>query len=94
MEEELDEVEAGKLERVALLKRFYKRFREQLERAKKQKRWKPEPEPTESSATKCGGDHAQALEQERLVPRLRGLPEVQVHARHGQGRQGARRRSS
>ena len=55
MEEELDEVESGKLERVALLKRFYTRFREVLERAKKQKGWKPEPEPTEFKCEEDGG---------------------------------------
>jgi DNA topoisomerase-1 len=55
MEEELDEVESGKLERVALLKRFYKRFREVLETAKKKKAWKPEPEPTEFKCEEDGG---------------------------------------
>jgi DNA topoisomerase-1 len=53
MEEELDEVEAGKLDRVALLKRFYERFRTILEKAKKQKRWTPEPEPTEFTCDEC-----------------------------------------
>ena len=46
MEEELDQVEAGKEERVKLLSRFYKRFRAQLDASKKGKRWSPEPEPT------------------------------------------------
>ena len=41
MEEDLDEVEAGRLGRVTLLKRFYKRFREQLDKSKKQASWKP-----------------------------------------------------
>jgi DNA topoisomerase I len=54
MEEELDEVEAGRLERVQLLGRFYKQFREVLERAKKQKRWTPEPEPTKEKCPECG----------------------------------------
>jgi len=39
MEEELDEVGAGSLKRVALLKRFYKRFREQLDKSKKLASW-------------------------------------------------------
>ena len=54
MEEDLDEVEAGKLDRVALLKRFYKRFREELDVAKKQDRWAPEPEPTDHKCDECG----------------------------------------
>jgi DNA topoisomerase-1 len=43
MEEELDEVEAGKNNRVALLRKFYTRFREQLDSSKKAARWNPEP---------------------------------------------------
>jgi len=54
MEEELDGVEAGKEERVELLSRFYKRFRKQLEPAKKGKRWNPEPEPTGEKCETCG----------------------------------------
>jgi DNA topoisomerase-1 len=53
MEEDLDEVEAGKLGRVALLKRFYKRFREQLDLSKKQKRWTPEPQETDQLCPEC-----------------------------------------
>ena len=55
MEEELDEVEAGKEERVDLLKRFYKRFRLQLDKSKKLKRWNPEPEPTDEKCDIDGG---------------------------------------
>jgi DNA topoisomerase I len=55
MEEELDEVEAGNEQRVDLLKRFYKRFRAQLEVSKKGKRWNPEPEPTDTKCELCGG---------------------------------------
>ena len=54
MEEELDEVEHGKLDRTALLGRFYARFREVLDVAKKQNRWTPEPEPTEFNCEDCG----------------------------------------
>jgi DNA topoisomerase-1 len=54
MEEDLDEVEAGRLGRVALLKRFYKRFREQLDRSKKAKRWSPEPQETDQVCSECG----------------------------------------
>jgi DNA topoisomerase I len=54
MEEDLDEVEAGKLDRVELLNRFYKRFRQVLDRAKKEKRWVPEPEPTKFKCEECG----------------------------------------
>ena len=55
MEEELDEVEAGKEQRVDLLKRFYKRFRMQLDKSKKGKRWNPDPEPTDEKCELCGG---------------------------------------
>jgi len=55
MEEELDEVEAGKEQRVDLLKRFYKRFRAQLDVSKKGKRWNPEPEPTSERCELDGG---------------------------------------
>jgi DNA topoisomerase-1 len=54
MEEELDEVEAGRLDRVQLLGRFYKRFRKELDVAKKQKRWSPEPERTDIDCPECG----------------------------------------
>ncbi len=55
MEEELDEVEAGKEQRVDLLKRFYKRFRTQLDKSKKGKRWNPDPEPTSEKCELDGG---------------------------------------
>jgi DNA topoisomerase-1 len=55
MEEELDEVEAGKEERVDLLNRFYKRFRQQLDKSKKLKRWNPDPEPTDERCDIDGG---------------------------------------
>jgi DNA topoisomerase I len=54
MEEELDKVEEGSEERVALLKRFYKKFREQLDKGKKGKRWNPDPEPTGEKCSECG----------------------------------------
>ena len=54
MEEDLDEVEAGRLDRVKLLERFYQRFREVLDTAKKEKRWAPEPERTEFACPECG----------------------------------------
>ena len=55
MEEQLDEVEAGKEERTVLLARFYKRFRSQLDAAsKKAGRWNPEPEPTGEKCGECG----------------------------------------
>jgi DNA topoisomerase I len=54
MEEDLDEVEAGRLERVELLGRFYKRFKQVLDTAKKAKRWSPEPERTEIDCPECG----------------------------------------
>jgi DNA topoisomerase-1 len=60
MEEELDAVEAGKEERVDLLNRFYRKFREQLDKGKKQKRWVPEPQPTGEYCDQCGPDGANA----------------------------------
>jgi len=54
MEDDLDEVQAGRLDRVKLLGRFYDRFREVLDIAKKNKRWAPEPEPTEFTCDECG----------------------------------------
>jgi DNA topoisomerase-1 len=54
MEEELDEVGAGSLKRVQLLKRFYKRFREQLDKSKKLAPWKPAPEKTDVVCDECG----------------------------------------
>jgi DNA topoisomerase-1 len=53
MEEELDKVEDGAEDRVALLKRFYKRFKGQLDKSKKGKRWNPEPKPTGEKCDAC-----------------------------------------
>jgi DNA topoisomerase-1 len=54
MEEDLDDVQAGKLERVKLLERFYGRFREVLDVAKKKARWAPEPEMTDFPCPETG----------------------------------------
>jgi DNA topoisomerase-1 len=54
MEEEFDEVGAGHLKRVDLLKRFYKRFREQLDKSKKLSSWKPASEKTDIPCDECG----------------------------------------
>ncbi len=54
MEEDLDLVEQGKVPRQKLLDSFYKRFKEQLEKAKKHKRWTPEPSPTNETCDQCG----------------------------------------
>jgi DNA topoisomerase-1 len=54
MEAQLDGVEAGQEDRTQLLARFYKRFREQLDIAKKGKRWNPEPQPTGEKCDACG----------------------------------------
>jgi len=55
MEEGLDAVEAGSEDRVALLSKFYTRFRSQLDQGKKGKRWNPEPIPTDEICDACGG---------------------------------------
>jgi DNA topoisomerase-1 len=54
MEDELDAVEEGKEARLTLLKRFYKRFRSELDAAKKLKRWNPEPVETDQVCEVCG----------------------------------------
>jgi DNA topoisomerase I len=54
MEEDLDLVESGKLPREKLLSSFYKRFKMQLDKAKKLKRWTPEPSPSSEVCTLCG----------------------------------------
>ena len=54
MEQELDEVEAGNEERTVLLGRFYKKFRLQLDKSKKGKRWNPDPVPTGEKCDVCG----------------------------------------
>jgi DNA topoisomerase I len=57
MEEELDQVEAGSEKRTVLLSRFYKKFREQLDKGKKLKRWNPEPVLMEGEyCDNCGPD--------------------------------------
>ncbi|WP_438014046.1 type I DNA topoisomerase [Sorangium sp. So ce315] len=54
MEEELDAVGAGNLKREQLLKSFYKKFREQLDKSKKLAPWKPEAEKTDIVCDECG----------------------------------------
>jgi len=54
MEEGLDAVEAGSEDRVALLSRFYTRFRAQLDVGKKGARWNPEPILTDEICDSCG----------------------------------------
>jgi DNA topoisomerase-1 len=53
MEQDLDKVAAGELPRIELLKRFHKRFREQLEASKKLPSWKPPSEPTALVCEEC-----------------------------------------
>ncbi len=54
MEEDLDEVGAGRLGRVALLKKFYTRFKDQLDKSKKLEPWKPKPVETDEECEECG----------------------------------------
>ena len=70
MEQELDEVEAGNEERETLLTRFYERFRAQLDKSKKGKRWNPEPEPMGEKCEACGP----SAEDEKL----RALPQGEM----------------
>jgi DNA topoisomerase-1 len=67
MEEELDEVEAGNEERVTLLSRFYKKFKNQLDKSKKGKRWNPDPVPLDELCDNCGPDSED--EKLRALPR-------------------------
>jgi DNA topoisomerase-1 len=73
MEEELDQVEAGKEDRVKLLSRFYKRFRGQLDLSKKGKRWVPDPAPTGEMCDQCGptgaNDELHELKQGEMMKR-------------------------
>ena len=74
MEDELDQVEAGKEERTVLLSRFYKKFREQLDVGKKGKRWNPEPVLMEGEfCDACGPDGSDE--------KLHGLPRGQMSKR-------------
>ncbi len=73
MEQELDEVEAGNEERTELLGRFYKKFRAQLDKSKKGKRWNPDPEPTGEKCDVCGPN----AEDEKL----RALPQGEMMKR-------------
>ncbi len=74
MEDELDQVEAGKEERTVLLSRFYKKFREQLEVGKKGKRWNPEPVLME-------GEFCDACGPDGTDEKLRALPRGQMSKR-------------
>ncbi|MBX3224331.1 MAG: type I DNA topoisomerase [Labilithrix sp.] len=73
MEEELDEVEAGNEERVTLLSRFYKKFKNQLDKSKKGKRWNPDPVPLDEVCDSCGP----TAEDEKL----RALPQGSLSKR-------------
>jgi DNA topoisomerase-1 len=74
MEEELDQVEAGNEKRTVLLSRFYKKFRDQLEKGKKLKRWNPEPVLMEGEfCDTCGPDGTDE--------KLRALPRGQMSKR-------------
>lgn len=73
MEQELDEVEAGNEERVELLSRFYKKFRNQLDKSKKGQRWNPEPIPLGEKCDVCGPGSAD--------PKLRALPQGEMSKR-------------
>jgi DNA topoisomerase-1 len=73
MEQELDAVEAGTEERVDLLARFYKKFREQLDLSKKGKRWNPEPVPIGEFCDACGPNAADE--------KLRALPPGELSKR-------------
>jgi len=73
MEQELDEVEAGNEERTVLLSRFYKKFREQLDRGKKGKRWNPEPVPLGEKCDACGPNGTDE--------KLRDLPQGELSKR-------------
>jgi DNA topoisomerase-1 len=68
MEEELDGVEAGTEERVTLLSRFYKKFRSQLEKGKKGKRWNPDPVPIGEMCEVCGPNGNSEDEKVKALP--------------------------
>jgi DNA topoisomerase-1 len=68
MEEELDEVEAGNEERVVLLSRFYKKFKNQLDKGKKGKRWNPDPVPMPDEICDACGPNAEDEKLRELKP--------------------------
>jgi DNA topoisomerase I len=68
MEEELDEVEAGNEERVDLLSRFYKKFRNQLDKSKKGKRWNPDPVPMPDEICDACGPSSEDEKLRELKP--------------------------
>lgn len=74
MEEELDQVEAGKEERTVLLSRFYKKFREQLDKGKKLKRWNPDP-------VLLPGEYCDACGPDGTDEKLRALPRGEMSKR-------------
>ncbi len=74
MEEELDQVEAGKEKRTVLLSRFYKKFREQLDKGKKLKRWNPEPVLME-------GEYCDTCGPDGVDEKLRSLPRGELSKR-------------
>lgn len=74
MEEELDQVEAGNEKRTVLLGRFYKKFRDQLDKGKKLKRWNPEPVLME-------GEFCDACGPDGTDEKLRALPRGQMSKR-------------
>jgi len=94
MEEELDEVEAGKEKRVDLLKRFYKRFRAQLDLSKKLKRWNPEPEPTDEKCDLDGGVMLKRWSKNGWFLGCANYPECKNTRDLGQDGKGAVRRES
>ena len=83
MEEELDEVGAGTLERVALLKRFYKRFREQLDKSKKHEALEARAaRDRHRSASECGskmlkrGARTAGSSAARATPKCKGTQDL------------------
>jgi DNA topoisomerase-1 len=68
MEEELDEVEAGNEERVQLLSRFYKKFKNQLDKSKKGKRWNPDPVDMPDEMCDACGPNAEDEKLRELKP--------------------------
>ena len=82
MEEELDEIEEGRLNWVDALREFQTKFEADLARAKTEMRdVKREAIPTDQVCDKCGKPMVLKWGRLRPVPRLLRLPRVQDHAR-------------
>ena len=101
MEEELDEVEEGKMTWVQALDEFYKKFEKDLKKASKNmENLKAQEIPTDEVCEKCGSPMVQEVGPVRKLPRVLRLSRMQEHEGNchrgdqAEGRRKRRRRQS